>query len=170
MIRLERRVNVGRTYIMTIADPRPALIINHSPQLDLRITFAEAVHYGGLARPDYRFEMNCSWRHPSGTFGYSADNLYFGLDGFERFAEELRRLHQGLTQELALKDPGQMVVVRLERKANTLWANFDIREHLPPSVAQLHVVFEGDYDLFVNKLKRELDRFLDELREIKPAG
>jgi hypothetical protein len=155
---------------MNIGDPRPALIINYSPQLDLRITFAEAVHYGGLACPDYRFEMNCCWRHPSGTFGYSADNLYFGLDGFERFAEELQRLQQGLRREAALKDPGEMVVLRLGRKANALWASFDIREYLPPSVAQLHVALEVDYDLFVNKRKREVDRFLDELREIKPAG
>jgi hypothetical protein len=170
MIRIERRVNVGRIYVMTIPDQRPALTINYSSQLDLRITLAEAVHYGGLARPDYRFEMNCCWRHPSGTLGYSADNLYFGLDGFERFAEELQRLQQGLTQEAALKDPGEMVVLRLERKGNTLWANFDIREHLPPSVAQLHVVLEVDYDLFVNKLKSEVDRFVEEVREIKPAG
>ena len=155
---------------MTIGDPQPALIINYSPQLDLRITFAEAVHYGGLARPDYRFEMTCSWRHPSGTFSYSADNLYFGLDGFERFAEELQRLQQGLRQEAALKDPGEMVVLRLERKGNTLWANFDIREFLPPSVAQLHVVLEVDYDLFVNKLKSEVDRFVEQVREIRPAG
>jgi hypothetical protein len=154
---------------MTIGDPCPELIINYSPQLDLRITLAEAVHYGGLARPDYRFEMNCSWRHPSGTFGYSADNLYFGLDGFERFAEELQRLQQGLRQEAALKDPGEMIVLRLEREHNTLLANFDIREYLPPSLARLHVVLEVDYDLFVNKLKREVDRFLAELREIKPA-
>jgi|SRR5579864_667454 len=150
--------------------PTPELFINYSPQLDLRITFAEAVHYGGLARPDYRFEMNCCWRHPSGTLGYSADNLYFGLDGFERFAEELHRLQQGLRQEAALKDPGETVVLRLERKNNILLANFDIREYLPPSLAKLHVVLEVDYDLFVNKLKREVDRFLDQLREIKPAG
>jgi hypothetical protein len=114
--------------------------------------------------------MNCSWRHPSGTFGYSADNLYFGLDGFERFAEALQRLQQGLRQEAALKDPGEMVVLRPERKANSLLANVDIREHQPPSMAQLHVVLEVDYDLFVNKLKREVDRFLAELREIMPAS
>ena len=151
---------------MTTGDQRPELVINYSPQLDLRIAFAEAVHYGGLARPDYRFEMNCCWRHPSGTFGYSAHNLYFGLDGFESFAEELQGLQQGLTQEAALKDPGEMVVLRLERKNNTLFANFDMREYLPPSLAKLHVVLEVDYDLFVNKLKREVDRFLAELRQI----
>ena len=155
---------------MTIDDPRPELIINYSPQLDLRITFAEAVHYEELARPDYRFEMNCSWRNPSGTFSYSADDLYFGLDGFERFAEELQRLQQGLRQEAALKDPGEMVVLRLERKNNILLANFDIREYMPPSLAKLHVVLEVDYDLFVNKLKRDVDCFLEELREIRPAG
>ena len=66
--------------------------------------------------------MNCSWRHPSGTFGYSADNLYFGVDGFERFAEEHQRLQQGLRQEAALKDPGETAVLRLERKNNSLLA------------------------------------------------
>ena len=126
---------------MPVDDPRPELVINYSPQLDLR-----------------------------GTFGYSAHNLYFGLDGFERFAEELQRLQQGLTQEAVLKDPGEMVVLRLERKNNTLLATFDIREYRPPSLAKLHVVLEVDYDLFVNKLKRELDRFLAELRECKPAS
>lgn len=154
---------------MTIADPRPELIINYSPQLDLRITFAEVVGYGGFACPDYRFEMNCCWRHPSGTFGYSANNLYFGLDGFQRFAEELQGLQQGLRQEAALKDPGEMVVLRLERTSNTLLANFDIREYLPPSLAKLHIVLEVDYDLFVNKLKTEVDRFLAELRGIRPS-
>jgi len=152
-----------------MADPRPELIINYSPQLDMRITFAEAVGYGGLARPDYRFEVNCCWRHPSGAFGYSADNLYFGLDGFERFSEELQGLQQGLRQQAALTDPGEMVVLRLERNGHTLLANFDVREYLPPSLAKLRVVLEVDYDLFVNKLKREVDRFLDELREIEPS-
>jgi hypothetical protein len=31
---------------MTIGDPRPALIINYSPQLDLRITFAGGALWG----------------------------------------------------------------------------------------------------------------------------
>lgn len=166
--RITRRVNVGSTSIMSASDSRPELIINYSPQLDLCIAFAEAVGYGGAARPDYRFEMHGCWRHPTGTFAYSADNLYFGLDGFERFAAELQGLQQGLTQEAALKDPGEMVVLRLERKSNTLLATFDIREFVPPLTAKLHVGLEVDYDLFVNKLKREVDRFVAELREIQP--
>ena len=36
-------------------------------------------------------------------------------------------------------------------------------------IAKLHVALEVDYDLFVNKLKREVDRFVEELRRIDPS-
>jgi len=121
------------------------------------------------ARPDCRFGMNSCRRHPSETLTYPANNTYFGLDGFERFAAELKGLQQGLKEQAALKDPGEMVVLRLERRPNTLVANFDVCEYLPPSTAKLHVVLQVDYDLFVNKLKEEVDRFVEELREIVPS-
>lgn len=155
---------------MTITDSRPQLIINYSPQLDLRITLAEVLDYAGAALPDYRCEVNCCWRYARGSFSYCAENIYFASDAFARFERELHGVQQGQREEAALHDPGEMVVLRLERKANKLFANFDVREYVPPSTAKLHVVVEVDYDLFVNKLKSELDRFIAELRNAGSAN
>lgn len=149
---------------MTVIDPRPELFINYSPELDLRFTLAEIVDYGGAACPDYRFEVNCRWRHARGFFAYRAENIYFSLDAFPRFEQALHGIQQGQREEAALHDPGEMVVLQLERKLNKMSANFDVREGVPPSTAKLHVALEVDYDLFVNKLRCEVERFIGELR------
>ena len=62
-----------------------------------------------------------------------------------------------------------MVVFRLKCDPPKLHAMLDIREYLPPSSFALHESHEVDYDLFVNKLCREVERFLDEVRQIEPA-
>ena len=152
-----------------ITDPRPELFINYSPELDLHITLSDIVDYGGAACPDYRFEVNCCWRYRRGSFEHHAANIYFGLEGFTRFQQELEAVQRGQRQEAALHDPGAMVVLRLERKSNKLLANFDVRQSSPPSKAELHVTLEVDYDLFVNKLKHEVERFIGELRELESS-
>ncbi len=147
---------------------RPELILNYSPKLDLRITLAEAQGYGGAAVADHRFEVDCCVRHPTGTFRYTASDIYFDLKAFQRFSEQLERMQQGLTRQATLSDPGQMVVFQLEGDSLKLLATLNVREYLPPYVATLHGILEVDYDLFVNKLRRELERFLEELRQIEP--
>ncbi len=109
--------------------------------------------------------MACRLRHPTGTCSYSANDLYFDLESFERFSEELQRLQQGLRQEAELKDVGQMVALRLAGDSRKLLATLDVREYLAPSMATLNATFEVDYDLFVNKLRREIDRFVEDIRQ-----
>lgn len=155
---------------MTTPPGRVEVVINYSPKLDLRITLLEAQGHGDLARPDFRFEMECLLRHPSGSFRYSADNLYFDLESFERFSEELHGVQQGLREEAALKDMGEMVVLRLEGTSRAFQAKLDIREYLVPTIATLSATVEVEYDLFVNKLRGEIKRFVGELRNVEPLG
>ncbi len=149
--------------------PPPELIVNYAPELDLRLTLAEALDYGGAATPDYRFEIDCCVRHSTGTFRYTATNIYFELKAFQRFSEQLERMRQGLTRQAALSDPGEMVVFRLEGDSRKLLATVDVREGLASYLATLHVPLEVDYDLFVNKLHREVERFVEELGHIDPS-
>jgi hypothetical protein len=95
---------------MTKPSHSPELIINYSPKLDLRIALVSVEDCGGNACPDYRIEMRCCLRHPSGAFTYSADDLYFGRDSFSKFSFELQKLLQGLAEHAALKDMGEMMV------------------------------------------------------------
>ncbi len=69
-----------------------------------------------------------------------------------------------------LKNVGEMVVLRLAGDSRKLLATFDIREYLAPSMATLTATFEVDYDLFVNKLRGEIDRFVEEIRLVEPAN
>jgi hypothetical protein len=150
---------------MTIP-PRPELIINYAPELDLRFTFAELLSYGGAASPDYRFEMDCCFRHPRSTLRYNTSRIYFAPKAITGFQEQLGAMRQGLASEAALSDPGELVVFRLEGNSRKTVATLDVREYLPPSVATLHESIEVDYDLFVNKLHREVERFVEELSHI----
>jgi hypothetical protein len=149
--------------------PRPELIINYAPELDLRFTFAELLSYGGAASPDYRLEMDCCVRHSTGTFRYTATDIHFEPKAVQRFAEQLERMRRGLTRQAALSDPGEMVVFRLEGDSRKLLANVDVRQGLSSYLATLHVPLEVDYDLFVNKLHREVERFVEELSHIDPS-
>ncbi len=149
---------------------RPEVVINYSPKLDLRISLLAAQGYGRIAHPSYRFEMDCRLRHPTGSFSYSANDLYFDLESFERFSAELQGVQQSLRQEAALKDVGQMVVLRLEGNSRALQATLEVREYLAPSMATLNTTFEVDYDLFVNKLLGEINRFIEELRNVQPSS
>jgi len=114
--------------------------------------------------------MDCRLRHPTGSFRYSANDLYFDLESFERFSAELQGVQQSLRQEAALKDVGQMVVLRLEGNSRALQATLEVREYLAPSMATLRATFEVDYDLFVNKLLGEINRFIEELRNVQPSS
>jgi len=81
--------------------------------------------------------------------------------------EQLKGIQQGTTRQAALSDPGEMVAFRLESNPPNLQVTLDIREHLPPSSFTLHESQQVDYDLFVNKLYGEVERFLDEMRRIE---
>ena len=146
---------------------RPELVINYAPELDLRIAFASAQGYGEVALPEYRFEVECRLRHSTGSFTYSVSNLCFDLESFARFSRELGGLQQGLRQDAALRNVGEMMILRLEGNSRKLQATLDVREYLAPSMASLHAAFDVDYDLFVNKLRREIDRFIEELRQVE---
>ena len=149
--------------------PRPQLIINYAPELDLRITFTHAQGYGGIASAEYRFEVDCRLRHARGSFTYSVSDLCFDLQSFSKFSKELQGMQQGLRQEAALKSVGKMMVLRLEGNSRALNATINIRESLAARLATLNATVDVDYDLFVNKLRGELDRFLEEVRQIEPS-
>src|SRR5258708_29869176 len=137
---------------MTTPLSRPEVVINYSPKLDLHITLLAVQGYGRVALPDYRFEMDCRLQHPTGSFSYSANDLYFDLESFERFSTELQGVQQGLRQEAALKDAGQMVVLRLEGNSRALQATLEVREYLPPSMPKLNAPFELHSTFFFTKL------------------
>ena len=147
----------------------PELIINYSPTLDLRIVLAEARSFGHVATPEFRFELNCHVRHAMRTLQYRDPRVFFDLNAIQRFLKQLKAMQQGTMRQAALTDPGDMVVFRLESNPPTLLATLDIREYLPPSSFTLHERQEVDYDLFVNKLAAEVDRFVDEIQQTKPT-
>jgi len=155
---------------MTDPSHRPELVINHSPQLDLRIALVSVRDYEGNARPDYRMEMHCRLRHSGGEFTYSADNLYFDLDAFAEFSSELQKLQQGSAEQASLKSRGEMVVLKLKGNSRALRATLNIREYLAPTMATFDAEFEVDYDLFVNQLRAEVDRFVDELGAMQSSA
>jgi hypothetical protein len=57
-----------------------------------------------------------------------------------------------------------MKVLRLEGNSRKFLATLDIREYLAPSMPTLNAPIELDYDLFVNKLRAEIDRFAEGIR------
>ena len=69
--------------------PRPELIINYAPELDLRFTFKEFVSYGGAACPDYRFEIDCCVRRPGSTLRYTAGKIFFEPKALKKFQRSL---------------------------------------------------------------------------------
>jgi hypothetical protein len=154
---------------MTIPAHKPELVINYSPTLDLRITFAFAQGYEDVSLPEYRFEVQCRLRHASGSFAYSGSNVSFDIKSFARFSTELQGLSHGLIQEASLKSVGEMVVLRLEGNSRALVATLEIREYLVPEKATLNATFDVDYDLFVNKLSADIDCFVEELRRVQPS-
>jgi hypothetical protein len=147
---------------------RPELVINSAPILDLRIALAFVQGYENVAPPEYRFEVECRLRHATGSFTYSVHDLCFDLKSFAKFSEELRAMQQGSRRNAALKNVGDMMVFRLEGNSHKLAATLDVRECLAPSMVSVHATLEVDYDLFVNKLRGEMDRFVEELRQIEP--
>jgi len=148
---------------------RPEIIINYSPKLDLRITLVRAQSYEGISHPEYFFEADCRLRHPSGSLTYSFSHLCFEPRSFTQFSEELRGLQQGLRKEAALKNVGEMMVLRVKGDSRELLVTVDVREYLPPSSWTLSAALEVDYDLFVNKLRGEIDRFVEEIRQVEPT-
>src|SRR5579863_5629193 len=122
--------------------PRPQLIINYAPELGLRITFAHAQGYGGIASPEYRFEVDCRLRHSTGSFTYSVSDLCFDLQSFSKFSKELQGMQQGLRQEAALKSVGKMMVLRLEGNSRALNATINIRESLAARLAMLNATLD----------------------------
>ena len=154
---------------MTTHLNRPELFINYSPHLDLRISLERVQEYGGISCPEYFFAVSCRLRHPTGSFTYSVSDLCFEPASFIQFSEELRGMQQGLRQEAALKNVGEMMVLRLAGDSGKLVATLAIREYLAPSMATLNASFGVDYDLFVNKLRGEVDRFVEEIRQVAPV-
>jgi|SRR5882672_4058895 len=146
----------------------PQITINYSPKVDLRIKCVKAERYRQVGWVEYRFEVKCRLPHPSGTFEYFASDLCFDQDSFIRFCEELRAMQQGARNVAALKNVGEMLELRLKLASRKLQADLKIREYIAPHMATLSSTFELDYDLFVNKLLREIERFVDELRCVEP--
>jgi hypothetical protein len=144
----------------------PQIVINYSPEMDLRIKCVRVERVYGPSL-DHHFEIRWVIRHPSGSFEYSASDLYFTVESFDRFAEELRGIQQGTGRGAALKNLDEMFVLRLARAGMRFQADLHIREYVPPHIVTLASTLELDYDLFVNKLLREIQRFVDELRSVE---
>jgi len=152
---------------MTTLPFRPGLIISNSI-LNLRITLASAESQGNQAWIEHRFEVDCRLRHPTGSFTYSVSNLCFDVKSFDRFSQQLRELQQGARQDAALRNVGDMMVLQLEGNSRNFMATLNIREYLAPTMASLNAKIEVDYDLLVNKLPGEIDRFVEEILLIEP--
>jgi hypothetical protein len=153
---------------MTVLPSRPELIVNYSI-LNLRIKLASVQCMANAAWIEHRFEVDCRLRHPTGSFTYSVSNLCFDLKSFERFTKELRDLQQGRRSDAALTNVGEMLSLRVGGNSRNFTATLNIREFLAPAVATLNAKIEIDYDLFVNRLPGEVERFVDEIRLIEPA-
>ncbi len=149
--------------------PHPELVINYAPTLDLRIVLAEARSFGNVSAPEYRFELNCHVRHAMRTLKYRDPRVFFDLSAMQTFLKQLKGMQQGTMRQASLTDPGDMVVFRIENNPPMLHATLDIREFLPPSSFTLHERQEVDYDLFVNRLGADVERFLDDIRQLKPS-
>jgi hypothetical protein len=146
----------------------PQITINYSPKLDLRIQCVRSERYRHVGHVEHRFEVKCRLRHPSGTFDYSVPDLCFDVDSFTRFGEELRSIQQGKGDRAALRNVGDMMVLSVAGRARHFQAELKIREYLAPHVTTLTATLEVDYDLFVNKLATEMERFASDLRQIEP--
>ena len=147
----------------------PELIINYAPTLDLRITLAEARSFGSVSTPEYRFELRCHVRHAMRTLQYRDPRVFFDLSAIQTFMKQLKGMQQGTMRQASLTDPGDMVVFRIESNPPVLHATLDIREFLPPSSFTLHERQEVDFDLFVNKLRANVEQFFDDIRQLKPS-
>jgi hypothetical protein len=147
----------------------PQLSINYAAELEFSLTCIRAQKYE-VVSPEYRFEVRCRVRHPTGYFEYFAQDLCFEPDSFAQFAEGLRNVHRGTADSAALKNVGEMLVFQLDRRGRQLRLKLNIRESLPPGeLASLSMAVDADYDLFVNKLGQRVEEFIANLREVSPS-
>lgn len=140
------------------------LHINYIPELEFRVS----TDVPGAAQDSCGVHVRL--RHSGGHFEY-VDNLCFTPEDFVRFAQGLSRLRQGIATCAALNDVGGMLVFELNRTGRRLDLSLNIREYLPcgGSGSLSANIPDVDYDLFVNKLLVETERFLEEFRSISPS-
>src|SRR5258707_11442169 len=125
----------------------PQLSINYTPELDFTLMCVRVEKYE-FASPEYRFEVRCRVRHPTGHFEYFAQDLCFEPDSFAQFAEGMRNIQRGTADTAALKNVGEMLVFQLDRKGRQLLLRLSIREHIPSGhLASLGMAVDVDYDL-----------------------
>jgi hypothetical protein len=142
------------------------LSINYSPDLDLQLSLASANRYQMESNHhiEYLFEVKCRLRHPTGYFDYSVDLLAFSFGQIKEFAEGLREIHEGTVDSAKLESVGEMFVLQLTRTGRSLRLALSIREFIPPDgSASLNSAIGVDYDLFVNKLREDLNNLLRSL-------
>jgi hypothetical protein len=145
----------------------PELVVNYDARLDLRIKLASVNRQGGFVATEYRFEVDCQLRHATGSFSYVAKDLCYEAESFERFSWELEQMRRGQNNNATLRSVGEMMVLRLEGDSRGLQAQLEIREYLAPTMARLSAALQVDYDLFVNKLQAEVERFAAELKSLE---
>jgi hypothetical protein len=63
-----------------------------------------------------------------------------------------------------------MTVFRLEGDFRKLKATLYTRESIAANIATMRATLAVDYDLFVNKLRGDVARFVEELRQIEPSS
>jgi hypothetical protein len=94
----------------------PQLYVNYAPELDLSVGCVEVVRCVGVSVDVYPFEVRCRFRHPTGYFEYSANDLYFELEMFSHFVRDLRDIGRGIASSASLKDMGQIFVLQLDHE------------------------------------------------------
>jgi hypothetical protein len=150
----------------------PSLVIGYSPNFVFEITCTRAQEYSkaGMAGvKEYRFATRVRVQHPTGYFEYYAKDICFDVAGLERFLHSLTEISDGRSSAAKLESVGEMVVLSLEVEGRRLLCKIDVREFQPAEeMTTLHASFHVDYDLFVNKLSKEVREFTKSVRSISP--
>ena len=149
---------------------QPSLTINYSPNFELEIACIRAQEYAKSGMPgvkEYFFDTSARVWHPTGHFEYRADDICFDVTGVEQFAKSLVAIRDGRGSGAKLSDVGGMLVVRLDLNGRRLHCVIDIREfQAGEELTVLHEGFRVDYDLFVNKLSKEVAEFAESLKNM----
>lgn len=146
-----------------MGDAPPSLIIRYSSDFSLSIRLLNVRVYE-VVSPDYRFEFACRIRHPTGEFAYTATDIFFALEVFRDFVQELDAIRRGKSDHAQFHDHGQMIEFSLNVRDGKARASLRIREYQAGAEETLLAAgFPVEYDSFVNALYERTAQFVEEL-------
>jgi hypothetical protein len=147
----------------------PELQIAWAPQFSMGFRLSKVEHAVSVGCTSWLFAFQCVVRHPTGRFNYEANDLYFDLEYFERFRDQLGAMRNGHAQRATLSDQGEMLVFSLYLDEQRLKSSIRVREYQAgDDLTTLNAGFVVDYDLFVNKLYSVLNEFINSVRLVAP--